>query len=109
MGNIDSVQLDMPDREDDEPDITENQRDNICGILEELWCPVPRGAFSKIGIEQASVLLDQLIEVREDLRGAKEMGLDKPAPSGGSDKAAYLAVTLLVALLVLAVIVTWPN
>jgi hypothetical protein len=81
MGNIESMQLDMPEREEGELDLTEDQLDYICDTLKDLGGPDQRATFALIGMGQASVLLDQLIDMRDDLREAKKLGLDKePVP-----------------------------
>ena len=82
MGNIESTQLDIRLRQEGEPNLTEDQLDYICDILKDLGGPDQRATFALLGIEQASVLLDQLIDMSDNLREAKKLGLDKePVPS----------------------------
>jgi hypothetical protein len=81
MGNIGSMQLDIRFRQEGEPDLTEDQLDYICDILKDRSGPDQRATFALLGMEQARVLLDQLIDMRDDLREAKKLGLDKePVP-----------------------------
>ena len=95
--------LDIPEREEGERDITDNQLEHLCDIANELGKPERRDYFSTLGITQARVLLDQLTEIQDDVLKNKAMGLHKPK-SPESDKTGGL-VLLALALLSLVVIV----
>jgi hypothetical protein len=92
MEKIEAVDFDMPDREEGELDLTNNQFDRICDILEELGSSVQRDVIAKLGVDQASALLDELIDMRDTLMKATQAGIHNPsgiaAPLSRVEKAA---------------------
>jgi hypothetical protein len=79
MEKIEAVDFDMPDREEGELDLTDDQFDRICEILKELGSAVQRDAIAKLGVDQASALLDELIDMRDTLLEATQAEIHKPS------------------------------
>lgn len=83
------IALQFPEREPDEPDLTDKQLDYIRDLLDDMggtW--LSEGQLLALGRRQASSVIDQLIEYRDRLEDLIEEEDERSAMEGASQAAA---------------------
>ena len=101
-----SLNLDLPDRQDDEDSISENQKSFIKALLSEVdGEQLPEDTINELGKRQASAVIDQLESFKKQLAGEEEIDTSKLGGVDVTKATSWLkwVVRLAWALVVLAV------
>ena len=101
-----SLNLDLPDRQDNEDSISEKQKSFIKALLSEVdGAQLPDETLNSLGKQQASAVVDQLESFKKQLAGDEEIDTSKLGGVDVTKATSWLkwVVRLAWALVVLAV------
>ena len=101
-----NLNLDVPDRQDDEESISEKQKSFIKALLSEVdGAQLPEETLNELGKRQASAVIDQLESFKKQLAGEEELDTSKLKGVGLRETTSWLkwVARLAWALVILAV------